>query len=102
MNVGSGEIQTLSIQNRVPDQMGGPSLTTVHVTVVCSPEKFCGGACTETTRRSAGRRSTSASTVRVLLYSFDSLRLGSITASAITVTYKPRAAGDRSKLCVFV
>src|SRR3989442_1404912 len=34
MKVGSGEIQTVSVQNLVPDQMGSPSLTTGHVALV--------------------------------------------------------------------
>src|SRR5262245_56354346 len=107
MKVGSGEIQTESIHSRVPDHVVAPSLTTVHVKVAVSPEKIGSDACsaetaTEATLRSAGRASTSASTVSVLFVSSDSSRLGGNTASAITVTWRPRVAGERSNFWVFV
>ena len=66
----------MSAHRRVPLQTAAPSLRTVQLTVVFSPEKFCAGALTATTFRSAGRATTSAATVRLLLVSFDSVSDG--------------------------
>ena len=70
--------------------------------VVFSPEKFCAGAVTAVTFRSAGRATTSEATVRLLLVSIDSLRCGSNSTSLRTVTKCPFTAGDRPKLLVTV
>jgi len=67
-NVASGEIQTSSVHNRVPDQTSLPRFVTVHWTVVSSPEKLLGWVTTETVRKSAGSGVTSDGAVRELLF----------------------------------
>src|SRR5205823_2726682 len=100
----SGEIHTVSVQRRVPLQTSPPSLRTVQVTVVFSPEKFCAATPTAVTTRFAGGVATAVATVRALFVSFDSITYGAIgsVASATTVTYEPRAAGERTNVFVCV
>ena len=84
---GSGEIQISSVQRRVPLHTSPPSLRTVQVIVVFSPEKFSAGALTEVTTRLAGWSTTAVATVRELLSSIDSgTSGGNGFVSAITVT----------------
>ena len=91
-----------SVHIRVPLQTAAPSLRTVQVMVVFSPESFWAGALTDVTFRSAGRATTSVATVSWLLVSIDSLSDGWISTSVSTVTKRPVTAGDRSKLLVSV
>src|SRR3954447_16010587 len=67
MKCGSGEIHTWSFHRRVPAQMAPPSLRTVQLTVVFSPEKFCGCDWIDTTRRSAAGVAIWVVAVAVLL-----------------------------------
>src|SRR5690242_8122728 len=69
MNVGSGEINTASDQNFVPFQTSAPLFFTVQVIVAFSPEKFCCGAVTEITCKSAGFVVTAVAALRSLLFS---------------------------------